>query len=764
MIEKFETQWGGHTLTIEIGKFANQTNGSCAVRYGDTVVLGTVGLSENKREGIDFFPLMVDYEEKYYAAGKIKGSRFIKREGRPSDQATLTSRMIDRAIRPLFNQQQRNEVQVIATALSSDLENSADIPAFIAASCALAISNIPWDGPVAAIRIGRVPSDNDPTKAEWVINPTFAAREKSTLDLIVAGTTEKVIMVEAGAQEVPEDVMNEAFAFAQKHLQEPMDLIGKVVKKIGKAKLPLMEAATDEEVKAKAEAAAIMEDAEQFLIPKIKECFFNQPKASKGERKEVRAKLTKELDEYLIGKQIGKEKRTPALNAVYEIVERVISQAILDEEKRVDGRKIDEIRTLVTETGVLPRTHGSGLFSRGETQVLSVVTLGAPSLEQTLDTMEIDAKHHYMHHYYSPPYAVGEVKPMRGIGRREIGHGALAERALLPVLPDRATFPYTIRVVSEVMSSNGSSSMASSCGSSIALMDAGVPIKAPVAGVAIGLATDKNGAYKIITDIQDLEDGPGGMDFKVTGTRQGITAMQMDTKTHGLTPEMVKEALERARRGRLEILDAIEKVIPEPRAELSKYAPRIISYTINPEKIRDVIGPGGKVINEIIEKTGVEIDIEQTGLVMITSVSAEAAERALQWIKDLTRTVERGEVFENGKVTRLMDFGAFVEVLPGQEGLVHISELAPFHVRSVTDVVKIGDIIPVKVIEIDEMGRINLSLKQAPGYSIEKYGNGADQFSNERPPLRPMGGRGFGGRRNDRGSRPDRNNSFRRGR
>lgn len=742
-MEHFQTEWGGRTLSIEVGKYANQANGSCVVRYGDTVVLGTAGLSENKREGIDFFPLMVDYEEKYYAAGKIKGSRFIKREGRPSDQATLTSRMIDRALRPLFNQEMRNDVQIISTVLSADLENSADIPAFIAASCALYISDIPWNGPVGCIRVGYIPSDEDPTRAEWMINPTLSARQKSTLDLVIAGTSDRLIMVESGANEIPEDLMEEAFAFGQKHLKEVVDLMEEIRAKIGKAKQPPLEASTDEEVRAKSEQKTILEDAKAFLIPKIKKVFFNAPKASKAERKQTRKELTETLDAYLVEKQIGKEKRTPALNAIYEIVENEVSRAILEENKRIDGRGVDEIRTLITEAGVLPRTHGSAHFSRGETQVLSTVTLGAPSLEQTIDTMEEDVKKHYMHHYYCPSFSVGEVKPNRGVGRREIGHGALAERALIPVLPERETFPYAIRVVSEVFSSNGSSSMASSCGSTLALMDAGVPIKKPVAGIAMGLASGPNDAYKIITDIQDLEDGPGGMDFKIAGTRDGITAMQMDTKTHGLTPAMIKETLTKAHAARLKIIDAIEKAIPAPRAELSPFAPRIITVQINPDRIRDVIGPGGKIINEIIDATGAEIDIEQTGLIFITSVSAESAERAVKWINDLTREIKAGEVFENGKVTRLMDFGAFVEVLPNKEGMVHISELAPFHVRAVTDVLKVGDIIPVKVIEIDDMGRVNLSLKQAPGYSIEKYGNGADKFSGqERPPSSGFEGRG----------------------
>ncbi|MBI4280905.1 polyribonucleotide nucleotidyltransferase [Candidatus Uhrbacteria bacterium] len=736
MIQSFETQWGGKTLSIEVGRYAGQANASCTVRYGDTVVLGTCVLSHAKREGIDFFPLVTDYEEKLYAAGKIKGSRFIKREGRPSDEAILTSRMIDRSIRPLFDDRLRNDVQVITTVLSVDMENDSDIPALVAASSVLMLSDIPWQGPIAGIRVGRLPSEDPAKEPEWVINPSFSAREKSQLDLIVAGTPERVIMIEAGANEVDEGVMEEAIRFAQKHLGEVITLIGEVADVAGKAKRPVFLATTDEEMQAQAEKEALLTEAKQFLAPKIREAFFGAPRASKDERRAAREQLTKELENYLIGKNIGKDKRLAALNAVRNFIEAEVSRAILEEERRVDGRGLTELRPLTVEVGILPRTHGSGHFSRGETQVLSTVTLGSPSMVQTLEGMEVSGKKSYMHHYNFPPFSVGEVAPLRGPGRREIGHGALAERALLPVLPDKNQFPYTIRVVSEVLSSNGSSSMASSCGSTLALMDAGVPILAPVAGIAMGLAFDESsGAFKVLTDLQDLEDGQGGMDFKITGTQKGITAIQMDTKTKGLTPSIVSQTFKQAKEGRLQILETMTKVIPAPRPELSPYAPRIISLQINPERIRDVIGPGGKVINEIIEKTGVEIDIEQSGLVMITSVSAEAAQKAMEWVRNLTREVKAGEEFQ-GKVSRIMDFGAFVEILPNQEGLVHISELAPFHVRAVRDIVQVGEIIPVKVIEIDSMGRLNLSLKQAPGYSLEKYGKGAEKFADERPPHR----------------------------
>ncbi len=732
MIQKFETQWGGRNLIIEVGRYAGQTNGACTVRYGDTVVLATAVLAETKREGINFFPLLVDYEEKLYAAGKIKGSRFIKREGRPSDDAILISRMIDRSIRPLFDERLRNDVQVTATVLSVDLENDADIPALVAASTALAISDIPWSGPIAGIRIGRIPSDGPDREAEWVVNPTFAAREKSLLDLVVCGLPDQVVMIEAGANQVTEEVMEEAILFGQKHLREILALIGEVVSQVGRPKKPILEPATDEEKRILEERAALLEDARAFLLPKIQKSFFDAPRAAKAERREARHHLETELEEYLINKNIGKEKRAIALNAVYDLIESEVTRQILDEGRRVDGRGLDEIRPLTIEVGALPRTHGSGHFSRGETQALSVVTLGSPSMEQTVEGMEYTGKKRYMHHYNFPPFCVGEVGPSRGPGRREIGHGALAERSLLPVLPAKEKFPYTIRVVSEILSSNGSSSMAATCGSTLALMDAGVPIVAPVAGVAMGLASDKTGRLKIITDLQDLEDGKGGMDFKITGTSDGLTAIQMDTKTRGLSNEIIHETLIRGREARKKILEAMTHVLAAPRPELSPFAPRIYTLQINPDRIRDVIGPGGKVINEIIAKTGVEIDIEQSGLVNITSISSEAAEKALEWVKNLTHEVKVGETFE-GKITRILDFGAFAEILPKQEGLIHISELAPFRVQSVHDVVKIGDVVPVKVIEIDEMGRLNLSLKKAPGYSVEKYGGHPGSNNHQSP-------------------------------
>lgn len=708
-IRTFEAQWGGKTLSIQTGKYANQANGSCVVRYGDTIVLATAVMSESMREGIDFFPLMVEFEERLYAAGRIKGSRFIKKEGRPTDEAILVARYIDRAIRPLFDERMRNEVQVVVTCLAFDGENDPDVLGLIAASCALHMSDIPWNGPIADVRVGQAGT-------EWVLNPTYLVRDSSPIDLSFAGTPERIVMVEADAAQATEDTILEAFWFGMTHLAEPIRLMEEVRKEAGKAKRDVLTPKTEEE-KAKAEHRA---QVEAIARPKIAELtrtlLFSVPQASKVQRAEQKREIKKRTEAFL--KEQGMEESDVKYGASFVgiVVEREVSRAILEEGKRVDGRALTQVRALSSEVGILPRVHGSGHFNRGETQVLSVVTLGAPGDAQTLDGMSNVGTKRYLHHYNFPPFAVGEVKPMRGPGRREIGHGALAEKAIVPVLPSKEDFPYTIRVVSEVLTSNGSSSMGSTCGSSLALMDAGVPITAPVAGVAMGLATDeKTGKYVVITDLQDLEDGAGGMDFKIAGTRTGITAIQMDTKTHGLTREMVEKTVRQARTGRLEILDVMQGAIAEPRPDLSPYAPRIITLRIDPERIGDVIGPGGKMINEIIATTGVTtIDIEDDGLVMITSMGGEPAQKAEAWIRGLTRKVVMGEVY-TGKVSRLMDFGAFVEILPKKDGLVHISELAPWRVNAVRDIVKIGDIVQVRVKEIDEMGRINLTMKQVPG-------------------------------------------------
>ncbi len=737
----FSIEWGGRTLSIGVGLLAQQANGSCTVRYGDTVALCTATMGDI-RPGLDFFPLQVDFEERMYAAGRIKGSRFIKREGRPTDEAILSGRLIDRALRPLFDDRLRNDVAVVATVFSHDQENDADIPGLIGAACALTISDIPWYGPIAALRVGRV-------DGKWILNPTYAQTEAGDLDLIVAGADGKTVMLEAGAKQISEEDAKQAIEWALAQLSPVIELINKVKAEVGKAKANMFEPKTDEERAKVAEDQAFKDKVFGYLKDLSPKFLFNEPLKSKKARKDAGHRLEKALDEMLEKEQVSKEKREEAADLVDEFIDLEVSRQILENGKRADGRALDEIRTLEAMVGVMPRTHGSGLFNRGATQVLSSVTLGSPGMVQTLDTMEYQMKKRYFHHYNFPSYSVGETKSNRGPGRREIGHGALAERAIMPVLPAEESFPYAIRVVSEVLGSNGSSSMGATCGSTLSLMDAGVPITAPVAGIAMGCASDeKNGKFRVFTDLQDLEDGAGGMDFKVAGTRTGITAIQMDTKTHGLPLETVKETLDMAKTARFKILDVIEKTIPAPRAELSPFAPRIEMIRINPDRIRDVIGPGGKMINEIIAACNVQIDIEDDGRVMITSTDMDGMKKAMDWVKSITREITVGEIF-TGPVVRLMDFGAFVEIAPKQDGLVHISEMAPYRVNKVTDVVKVGDIVTVKVYEIDSMGRINLSMKRAlPDYKesnddqrpLRSNGNGGDR-----------GGRGGNG---DRGPRP----------
>lgn len=727
--KEFSTEWGGKKLSISVGQLAQQANGSCVVRYGDTVVLCTATMGDAK-EDLDYFPLSVDFEERMYAAGRIKGSRFIKREGRPTDEAILSGRLIDRAIRPLFPDALRNEIAVVATVFSHDQQNDADIPGLIGASCALAISNIPWDGPIAAVRVGR-------KDGQFILMPSYADTDLGELDLVVAGTADKTLMVEAGAKQVPEATVLEAMQFALKHLGPVIDLIHQVVQAVGKKKMDPTLPKNEDDATKRVEIAAIHEKASAFLQTK-KNILFAEPLKQKSDRKAAVVRLKKELSDHLQELQISKDNRKRAEEVVDAFVEEEITRQILDEGKRADGRSLTQIRDLGAIVALMPRTHGSGLFQRGSTQVLTSVTLGSPGMEQTLDTMEYQIKKRYFHHYNFPSYSVGETRGNRGPGRREIGHGALAERALMSVIPEKEPFPYTIRVVSEVLGSNGSSSMGAVCGSTLALMDAGVPITAPVAGIAMGLASDeKNGRYQVITDLQDLEDGAGGMDFKIAGTRDGITAIQMDTKTSGLPWHVVEQTFSQAKVARLEILDVIEQTINAPRTELSPFAPRIESFHINPDRIRDVIGPGGKVINEIIATHNVQIDIEDDGLVMVTSVNPESMEKAVAWIKQLTREVKAGETFE-GPVTRIMDFGAFVEILPKVEGLVHISELAPMRVAKVDDVVKIGQMVKVLVYEIDSVGRLNLSIKRLdPDYKAGPQ--------DDRPLRKPGGGKpGFG--------------------
>ena len=728
--QEFSIDFAGRPLTISIGKLAQQANGSCTIQYGDTLVLCTATIGE-AREEASFFPLSVEYEERMYASGKIKGSRFIKREGRPTDEAILSGRLIDRAVRPLFPSDLRNEVSIVTTVFSHDQENDADIPALVGASCALAISDIPWNGPIAAVRVGL-------KDGQYILLPTYQQTEEGELDLVVAGTKDKTVMVEAGAKRVPEDVMLGALRFASDHLSPLIELINQVVKAAGKPKIIPKAARSEEDQQRLAQAEAFLKTQRGVL--------FAEPLRSKADRKAGVGRLKAALEAHLAEQGIGKEGLKGLSSVIEEFVDREVTEMIINDKRRADGRALNEIRSLSAEVALIPRTHGSGLFQRGQTQVLSTVTLGSPGMEQTLDTMEYATTKRYFHHYNFPSYSVGETKPSRGPGRREIGHGALAERALMPVLPSKDQFPYTIRVVSEVLGSNGSSSMGATCGSTLALMDAGVPILEPVAGIAMGMASDETaGKYQIITDLQDLEDGDGGMDFKIAGTKTGITAIQMDTKTSGLPWSVVETTIHEARTARLQVLETLLKTIPEPRPELSKYAPRIVSFKIHPDRIRDVIGPGGKVINEIIATHKVQIDIEDDGTVMVTSVNLESLDAAVAWIKQLTREVQAGEKF-SGPVTRILDFGAFVEILPKVEGLVHISELAPYRVGKVTDIVSVGKVVNVVVKEIDSMGRLNLSMKMAEGNDYPPAPSAEEQAA-----FGGRGGNGSGRPGSDRG-------------
>ncbi|MCG2696597.1 polyribonucleotide nucleotidyltransferase [Candidatus Parcubacteria bacterium] len=705
----FATEWLGRPLTFKTGKLAQQADAAVIVQYGDTVVLATVVESKNDREGIDYFPLSVDFEEKLYAAGIIKGSRWVKREGRPTDEAILSGRMVDRSIRPLFTGVSRKDTQVILTVLSADGENDFDIVALVAASAALSVSGVKWDGPIAGIRVGRV-------DGKFIFNPTYLERAESDLDLIVAGTADKTIMIEAGAKEVNEDDMYEAIIQGQEQMQGAIKLINEFKAAIQpRVKTIFAKNISDDEIKSGEEKEALIVKANAWLAQNVEKTLFNKEHYTKGERKLAVEIIKHDLDDYLFNEGIGKDHRAFAVKKTVEAaIDAEITKQITKNKRRVDGRRIDEIRALEADVEILPRNHGAGLFSRGETQVLSVTTLGAPGLVQHLEGLEGVSTKRFMHHYNFPPFSVGETGFMRGPGRRDIGHGALAEKALEPVLPSKEDFPYTIRVVSETMGSNGSSSMASTVAACLSLMDAGVPIKKAVAGLAIGLASnDDMSEWEVLTDIQDLEDGKGGMDFKVTGTEDGITAIQLDTKTNGITREIIKEALKKGRNGRLEILEIMKQSLAAPRAELSKYAPRIESFRINPEKIRDVIGSGGKIINKIIEETGVSIDIDDDGLVMICSTDADGMTRAVAWVKDLTREFEVGEILK-GKAVRFMDFGVFVELAPGRDGMVHVSNMAPYRVGKPSDVLNIGDEVYVRIAEIDDKGRVNLTMNGLP--------------------------------------------------
>ncbi|MDU4959854.1 MAG: polyribonucleotide nucleotidyltransferase [Sporomusaceae bacterium] len=687
-MHSFQMQLGGRQLTIEAGKMAKQANGAVLVRYGDTAVLVSATASKDPREGIDFFPLTVDYEERLYSVGKIPGG-FIKREGRPSEAAILAGRLIDRPIRPLFDEGFRNDVQVVATVMSVDQNNAPEIPAMIGASCALVISDIPFSGPIGGVRVGLI-------NGQFLINPTVDEQAQSELSLVVAGTKDAVLMVEAGANELPETVILEAILFGHEVIRELVAFQEKIREAIGLPK---------KELKKYEPLPEINQAVREYCTDKLRLAISNSDKLTREENiKQVKTETAAYFAE------LFPDNRKDVSYVMQKVLKELVRKMITVDKIRPDGRKLDEVRPVSCEAGVLARTHGSGLFTRGQTQVLTITTLGAIGDEQILDGLGVEDSKRYIHHYNFPPYSVGEARPMRSPGRREIGHGALAERALIPVIPPATDFPYTIRLVSEVLESNGSSSMGSVCGSTLSLMDAGVPIKAPVSGVAMGLVKDGD-HYTILTDIQGMEDALGDMDFKVAGTAKGVTAIQMDIKIAGITKDILHDALEQAKQGRMHILQIMLEALAAPRADLSPFAPRIITLSIDPDKIRDVIGPGGKTIKKIIDETGVTIDIEDDGTVFIAAVDRAAGQKAVQIVENLVRSVEVGSVY-NGKVTRMMTFGAFVEILPGKEGLVHISQLALERVNKVEDVVKIGDEITVKVTEIDRQGRINLSRKE----------------------------------------------------
>ncbi len=689
MVKKIETGFGSYKVSLEHGRMAKQAHGSVVGRYGDTVVLATVVASDEPRKGIDFFPLTVDYQEKAYAAGKIPGG-FFKREGRPSEREILVSRLIDRPIRPLFPVSFFNDTQVIVTVLSVDQTNSTDFLGIIAASTALTISDIPFNGPVGAVKIGRI-------EGEFVVNPSYTELERSDLNLIVAGTRDAVMMVEGGANELSEDIMLEAINLAHKEIQKVIDIQLELQSLVGRKKMEAEPLAINKELEDQIKKLALDRIREAILIPN---------KASRQEH------IDKILDDLHLHLKKDEEDITKEITIIFnEIEKNEVRGMILDKNIRADGRKHNEIRPITCEVGVLPRTHGSALFTRGETQSLSVATLGTALDEQRIDALEGESKKTFMLHYNFPPFSVGEVKGLRGPGRREIGHGALAERALKAVIPSKDDFPYTLRVVSDILESNGSSSMATVCAGTLSLMDAGVPIKAPVAGIAMGLIKETE-KIVILSDISGLEDHLGDMDFKIAGTSKGITAIQMDMKIAGITKEIMATALGQAKEGRLFILDKMLETIAAPRTNLSAHAPRIVTMKVKQEKVREVIGPGGKVIRGIVEKTGVKIDIDDSGVISIASADEEAVRAAMEIINQITAEAEIGKIYL-GKVRRIVDFGAFVEIIPNTDGLVHISQLSEERVKNVTDEVSEGDEILVKVIEIDKQGKIRLSRKDA---------------------------------------------------
>lgn len=693
----FKTEIEGKELSIELGELAQLANGSALVRYGQTVVLATVVMLKQPSQK-NYLPLIVDYEERFYAAGKIKGSRWVKREGKPTDEAILTGRLVDRAIRPLFNRKIRNDIQIITTVLSFDGENDPALPALIGASTAISISDIPWNGPVAGISIGQT------EKNQWIITPTLSAKHKTGSEIFVSGIEHDkevtINMIEGQAPEIAEDELIKGIEFGKNYIKNLLDFQKNIIEEINPQKRELPVTEIDEELK---------KEVENFLQDDLEKAVY---RIDKKERLEELEKLKEEMLNFIGGKYPEDEKKpASAIELFEEKIDALLHENILKHNKRPDGRKLDEFREITTQVGILPRTHGSGLFKRGTTQILSLVTLGAPGAEQYLDQMELEGKKRFMHDYNFPPYSVGDIGPMRGPGRREIGHGALVEKALLPVIPEQENFPYTIRIVSEVLSSNGSSSMGSVCSSILALLDAGVPIKANVSGIAMGLISDGE-KHKVLTDIQGPEDHYGDMDMKIAGTRKGVTALQMDIKINGVNIQILKDAFKQARKARLEILDIMEKTIKKPRPELSPLAPRVYTLQINPNKIGSIIGPGGKTIHEITDETGATIDIEDDGRIFITSDDAEMAKKAIGRIKTLTREVKLGEAFQ-GKVVKITDFGAFVELYPKQEGLLHISELGQ-KVRRVEDVLRQKDLVNVKVKRIDENGKISLELEKKP--------------------------------------------------
>ncbi|MCI9257191.1 polyribonucleotide nucleotidyltransferase [Oscillospiraceae bacterium 42-9] len=726
--KRYETDFAGRPLVIETGKMAQLANGECLVRYGDTVVHVAATASAKPRDGIDFFPLSVDFEEKLYSVGKIPGS-FLKREGRPSEKATLTCRVIDRPIRPLFPKDMRNDVAIVCTVMSVDQDCSPEIAAMVGTSIALSISDIPWKGPISGVSVGLI-------DGAFVINPTAAQRKESEMAVTVASTSERIAMIEAGAKEVADDVMYNGIMAGHMENQKIIAFIQGIVAEIGKEKFSFPSNEPEPEM---------FEAIKAFAQEDVRAALDTDDKNVRDERlKPVYEKVHQRFDpDY-------PEQEAKIDECLYKTQKYVVRRWLLDEQKRVDGRGMDDMRPLAAEVALLPRTHGSGMFTRGQTQVLTVATLGSIRDNQLLDGIDEEESKRYIHHYNFPSYSVGETRPSRGPGRREIGHGALAERALVPVIPDMDEFPYTIRLVSEVLSSNGSTSQASICGSTLALMDAGVPIKAPVAGISCGLITE-GGRWMTMVDIQGIEDFFGDMDFKVGGTKKGITAIQMDLKISGLLPEMVKEALEKTHKARNYIIDEIIlKAIPEARAELSPYAPKMLSMQIPVDKIREVIGTGGKVIQKICAECEITMDVEEDGRVFITGLDLEKCRRAMDIVDTIVNDPEPGSYY-NGRVTRLMDFGAFVEIAPGKEGLVHISRLDVKRTEKVTDVVNVGDVVKVKVLEIDDKGRLNLSRRDA---LIDLDGAVPENdISAERPPRRD---------RNDHDRRPPRRDRERR--